>query len=204
MTGAVVVIVPLTVAAAAVGGQRWPLPDRVFEGWQVAAVPALLSALLAAITAICLVSATVFTMRVTRLRLTEPAGLAWLGVVLMTAAALAWYALVMAANGGRANFGPYIPVLDWAFTSVPALLAGRLTARRGSAVAALAALGTGVVTLPLYALGVALLGSRDPFAGYLWQPLWAALAFGALPLVVAVVVSWHWGGTNARRVAASG
>ena len=194
-----VVIVSLTVAAAAVGGRRWPLPDRVVGGWQVEAVPASLAALLATTSAVCLVLASVLTLRVTRLRPIEPAGLAWLGVVLVTAGALAWYALVMAANGGSANFGPYIPVLDWGFTSVPAFLAGRLTARRGSAVAALAAVGTAVVTLPLYALGVALLGSRDPFAAYLWQPLWAAFAFGAVPLILAVVVSWHWGQRQERR-----
>lgn len=199
LVGAVVVTVPLTVAAAAVGGRRWPLPRYVAEGWQVAAVPVDLAALLAVSIAVCLVAATAFTLRVTRLRLPEPAGIAWLGVVLGAAAFLGWYALLLAANGGRADFGPYIPALDWTFTAVPALAAGGLTARRGPAVATLAAAGTGVLTLPLYTLGIALLGSRDPFAAYLWSPLWAGFAVGALPLVVAAVLSWGWGHRRSAR-----
>jgi hypothetical protein len=172
----------------------------VFGGWQVAAVPPTLTALLAVSTLVCLVVTTVLTLRSARLRLSEPVGLAWLLIVLAAAAALIFNALVFAADASYES-GPVIPVLHWVFTLVPALLAGAVTARRGTATATAAALGTGVVTMPLFALGWALLWSRDPFTTPL-APLWNTLVLGGVPLVIAVAAARGRGRTREWRAGA--
>jgi hypothetical protein len=146
VTGAT--IAGLTVAAVLVGARPWALPDRVFDGWQVANVPGTLVALLAASTLLCLAAGTVVMLRGTRSRLAEPPALAWLLIVVVAAGALVFNALVLAADASYVA-GPAIPVFHWLFTLVPGLLAGALLASRGAAAATAAALATGAVTVPL-------------------------------------------------------
>jgi hypothetical protein len=155
-------IAVLTLAASVVGSLDWPLPERVYGGWQVGAVPGALTALLAISTGVCVVVAAL-TVHDARVPLGSPAGLVWLGIVLAAAAALVFNALVLAADADE-NVGALIPIFHWAFTLVPGLLAGVALSRRGGAATTAAALGTGVVTLPLFALGFALFASREPFA----------------------------------------
>lgn len=81
---------------------------------------------------------------------------------MVAAGALVFNALVLAADASQ-EAGPVIPVFHWQFTLVPALLAGAVGATRGAAAATAAALGSGVVTLPLFPLGWALMASRFPF-----------------------------------------
>ncbi|MET0765621.1 MAG: hypothetical protein ABWY29_12205 [Blastococcus sp.] len=195
------VIAVLTVAATMLGLHEWAQPERVFGGWQVAEVPATLAAMLAGSTVVCLVAATALTVRTPRLRLGEPAGLAWLGIVVAAAAALVVNALVLAADASDES-GPVIPVLHWLFTLVPALLAGAAAAPRGAAVAGKAALGTGVVTVPLFALGWALLASRQTFPDDVLGVLWTTVVLGAGPLALGFSIARNLGQTREWRAAA--
>jgi hypothetical protein len=119
------------------------------------------------------------------MRWTDPAALGWLGIAVAAAAALVVNALVSAAES-RAPVGAVIPVLHWLFTLVPALLAGAVTVRRGGAAPGVAALGTGVVTVPLFGLGWAQLVSREYSPDALTGSLWTTALLGALPLAVGV------------------
>jgi len=194
------VMAVLTVAAVVGGAREWALPDRVFGGWQVADVPGSLVALLTVATAICLGTASVVTVRTLGLRLREPAGLAWLAIVVLAAGALAFNALVLAADSAVV-IGAIIPVLHWAFTLVPALLAGALFARRGAAAATAAALGTGLATLPLFALGWALFYSPEPFLTTVASSLWITAILGAVPLILGVLAVRNWGRSREWRAA---
>ena len=194
--------VGLTVAAAGVGSLPWALPERVFGGWQVADVPASLAALLAVSTALCLITGTALVLRGARLRLAEPAGLTWLAIVVVAAGALVFNALVLAADASQ-EAGPVIPVFHWLFTLVPALLAGAVGATRGAAAATAAALGSGVVTLPLFTLGWALMASRFPFPSEVLAPLWNSLLLGVVPLLIGVAVAQGWGRTREWRRSAA-
>jgi hypothetical protein len=140
LTVTVAVIAVLTVAATVVGTLEWPLPERVSGGWQIADIPTSLIALLTVSTLICLLAATALTVRSPGLRLGEPAALGWLLIALSAAGALVFNALVLAADAAVV-VGALIPVFHWLFTLVPALLAGAVAARRGSAAATAAAHG---------------------------------------------------------------
>jgi hypothetical protein len=194
-------IVVLTLAASVVGTLDWPLPERVYGGWQVAAVPWALVALLVAGTAVCLLVATALTVRDARLPLGSPAGLTWLGIVLAAAAALVFNALVLAADADE-MVGVIIPIFHWAFTLVPGLLAGALLFRRGAAVAQAATLGTGVVTVPLFALGFALFFSPESPPDAVPSTLWITAILGAVPLLVAVASATGWGRSEEWRASA--
>jgi hypothetical protein len=200
LTVTVAVIAVLTVVAAVVGTLEWPLPERVSGGWQIADVPTSLIALLTVSTLICLLAATALTVRSARLRLGEPAALGWLLIVLAATGALVFNALVLAADAAVV-VGAVIPVLHWLFTLVPALLAGAVAARRGSAAATAAALGTGVVTVPLFALGWALFLSRESFLMGVLNALWNTGLLGVLPLVIGVAIARNVGRTREWRAA---
>ncbi|UOY01999.1 hypothetical protein [Blastococcus sp. PRF04-17] len=197
------VIAVLCVAAAAVGGLDWPLPDRVVGGPQVAAVPTSLAVLLAVSTVLCLVVASWWTARIFGLRLRTPAGLAWLGIVVAAALVLAFNALLLAAYAGVV-VGAIIPVFHWLFTPVPALLAGAVSMRRGAAAATTAAVSTGMVTLPLFGLGWALFHSPDGLAGAAASALWSTAILGVAPLGLAVLVAGGWGRRYEWRAAEAG
>jgi len=150
----------LTVAAAAVGQWDWAVPERVLSGWQVSAVPHSLTAMLVLTSLTCLLAGAGTTLHDGRLRLRDPAFVGWLVVV-----------------------------LHWAFTFVPALLAGLAAHARPPATALASALGTGVVTVPLLALGFSLFASREPFATGLAGSLWTTVVLGLLPLALAALVA---------------
>jgi hypothetical protein len=192
LLGTVGVIAVLTLLAVVVGARPWAPPGRVSSGWQVAEVPGSLAALLAVGTVVCLVTATGVTFRTTELRLGEPAGAAWLAIAGAAAGALVWNALVLAADADYV-VGALIPVLHWAFSLLPALLAGAVTARRESAAAGAAALGTGIVTLPLFALGFALFSSRESFLVTVGSSLWITAVLGVLPLLIGTALARGWG-----------
>jgi hypothetical protein len=195
LTATLAAIAVLTLVATVVGVRNWAQPERVFGGWQVADVPMTLAVLLAVSTLVCLVVATARTVRTARLRLGEPAGLAWLLLVVVAAGALVFNALVMAADASS-DSGPVIPVFHWLCTLVPALLAGAVAAPRGAAAATAAALGTGVVTVPLFALGWALLASREPFPRDVLGVLWSTVILGAAPLALGSAVARNLGRTR--------
>jgi hypothetical protein len=170
-----------------VGQRDWAVPERVLSGWQVAAVPPSLTALLLVATAGCVVVGAGTTLRDGDLRPRDPAFLVWLVLVLAAAAALVWNALVLAAD---AEFvvGALIPVFHWAFTFVPALLAGVAARERRPQTALAVALGTGVVTVPLLGLGFSLFASRESFADGLGGSLWTTAILGGVPLVLAALI----------------
>jgi hypothetical protein len=153
-------------------------------------------------TVVCLLVATALVVRDARVRLGSPAGLTWLGIVLAAAAALVFNALVLAADADE-TVGAIIPIFHWAFTLVPGLLAGAALVRHGAAAAAAGALGSGVVTTPLFALGFALFWSREPLGDAVASTLWITAILGGIPLLVAVATAAGWGRTREWRLAAS-
>jgi hypothetical protein len=177
------------------------VPERVYGGWQVAAVPGSLTALLVVSTLVCLLVATVVTVRDGGIEPRTPSGLAWLAIVLVSAGALVFNALVLAADASEV-VGAIIPIFHWAFTLVPALLAGAVTYRREAAAAGTAALGTGLVTLPLFALGWALLYSVEPGIGAIGSTLWITAILGAIPLLIGVATAGGWGRRHEWRATA--
>ena len=177
----------------------WAVPRRVYAGWQVAEVPGSLWLLLAVAVAVPLAAALALMRRSLALDVRGPALWRWLVIVLLAVGALVVNALVMAADSA-VDAGPPIPIFHWAFTAVTALLAGGAVAantdRPGTGT--IAATASGVVTLPLFALGWALYSSRSA------DPLLAAgsltVALGVVPLLIAVaMVAARRGVAGARR-----
>jgi len=185
------VAIVLTVVMSAVGALGWPTPARTSSGWQVADVPpGLLVLLLAAglaCPALAAVLARPWTWRA------PGAAAVWAVLVALSVFAGVWNDLYYAALSQQ--LGPVIPVFDWLFTSVPALLAALLTRSRGRALQLRAALGTAVVSLPLLALGAALYSAPDGFASGFGAGLSSAAFFGVLPLVVVLALT---AGTDRR------
>jgi hypothetical protein len=60
-----------------------------------------------------------------------------------------------------------------------------------------------VVTVPLFALGWALLASRDPFPLGVLGALWNAAVLGVGPLLVAFAAARGWGRTQEWRSTAA-
>jgi hypothetical protein len=181
-----VTVATLSAAALAGGSRRWPLPERISDGWRVTAVPASLAVFLAAVAVCCLGLAAALTLDA----LTgagRAATVVWWVVVLAAAAGSAWHALLLAAQARAGE--PVVPVLDWALPLVPALVAGCAGIGAGARGALVAALGTGVVSLPLTALGWALYGSRGSATAF-GAPVTLTVWLGALPLVFAAALAW--------------
>lgn len=185
-----VATVVLSLVATMLGLLPWPQPVWVpASTWLMIDVPGLLWAFVLSITLTCLGTAVVLLRRETGLRLRDPVFLAWLGLVMVAAAALVWNALYAAALSNRV-FGAIIPIFHWLFTLTPAVLAGVLFNRRGRRARWAAALGTGVVTLPLFALSWALLSGPDGVS----LPVIASLLqntgiLGVAPLVAGVALA---------------
>lgn len=182
-----VAIAVLTLCAALVGLRSWPKPARTASGWQVAEVAGGLWTLLAvAATALLLITYAV-SKRDAGLQLRDPITWVWGALILLSAGALAWNSLYLAALSATES-GPVIPVFHWLFTFAPALLAGWLFSRRSWFARRAAALGTGVVTVPLLALGWSLLDSSGlSFAG-VGRTLWTTALLGVVPLAGAVAL----------------
>lgn len=181
-------IAVLTVGAVLLGQRDWAVPERVLRGWQVADVPSSLTVLLVAVTAVCLGAGAWAVRHDARLSPRDPAFAGWAVVSLLAAAALVWNALVMAADA-EFETGALIPVFHWMFTFVPALLAGLAARARGADRAVAAALGTGVVTVPLLALGWSLIASRESLSAGIGNGLWSTAVFGIAPLAIAAAIS---------------
>ena len=106
---------------------------------------------------------------------------------------LAWNGLYTAALSATEP-GPVIPVFHWLFTFAPALLAAALFIRRGRRERRAAALGTGVVTVPLLALSWALLDSSGLSLGSVGRAVYDTAVFGIVPLALAVALAGAIGG----------
>jgi hypothetical protein len=184
--GIAVAAAVLTVAATGVGTLvEWPSPVRTTAGWQVADVPAATVGLVLCAAVLCLGVAGV---------LARPRSLpgrlvpvTWWLLALASAFALAWNALYSAALADQVG-GAVIPVFHWLFTFVPALVVGLGTRSAGARTQLRATLGTAVVTLPLFALGWALLASPGGAVAFLGA-LYDTAVLGVVPLVVAVAAT---------------
>ncbi len=188
----------LTLGATVVGQLDWAVPERVLGGWQVAGVPASLTALVLITAGICGAVGAATTLHDAGLRFSDPAFVVWLVIVLLGAAALVWNALVLAADAAVV-VGALIPVFHWAFTFVPALGAGLAARTRKPATALAAALGTGVVTVPMFALGFSLFASREPFVPGVGATLRITAVLGVLPLALAALIAKNLSGNREQR-----
>jgi hypothetical protein len=171
----------LTVVLALLGRQPWQLPGRGAGG--VTDVPQSLLSFLLLCAALCVWCAG---------RLVRPAR------TLRPAAAQLWWALVagsalvsVAAALSLASFAgsgqrPGDLLLRCAVPLVPAVLAGFLAGGAGRAARVRAALGTGVVTVPLTALGWALLSSSPRATADLGDVLAQTGLAAVAPLLLAV------------------
>ncbi|MGY1651726.1 hypothetical protein [Geodermatophilus sp. SYSU D01119] len=182
----------LTAAAAVAGLHRWPRPEWAQDSpWLVADVPAALWVLSAGATVAGAVVGAL-TVRGALRTAGRIAAAVWLVVVLAAAAALTWNALYAAALSDVGT-GAVIPVFHWLFTLAPAVLAGWGAPRADAGVRRALAVGTGVVTVPLSALGWALLAGPAPSG--LPGVLWTTVLLGAAPLAAgAVLVARRDGG----------
>jgi hypothetical protein len=180
-----VAVVVLGLGGTALGAVPGPRPRWTGAGgWMVDSVPGPLWALTVGTTGLCAVGGLVLVRRAARLRWTDPVLAGWLLVVLGAGAGLLWRSLYDASLS-TIEFGALIPVLDWAFTLVPAVLAGVVGVRRGRDARIALALGTGLVTLPAYALGTALVVAGGGVGA----------ALGALPMVATLGLGPLAGGT---------
>jgi hypothetical protein len=172
-------IAGLTVLLALLGSQPWQLPTR--DGG-VSGVPSSLLTFLLLCAAVCVWAAGRLVRPERLLRSASAARVWWLlvagaSVVSVTAAlSLASYA-DSGSRPGELAARCMLPV-------VPAVLAGVLARSDGRAARIRAALGTGVVTLPLTGLGWALLASGS--AATLSDALGMTLLSGVAPLAFAV------------------
>ena len=179
--GTVAVGAGLTVLLVLLARQPWQLPGRD-AGW-VTDVPQSLVTFLLMCTLLCVWAAG---------RLTRPAQL------LGSAGARLWWALLagaalvtVAADLSLASFAgtgqrPTDTLLRCLVPVVPAVLAGALASRAGRAARVRLALGTGLVTVPLAAVGWALLSSSARATAGVADVLAMTGVAAAAPLAVAV------------------
>ncbi|MFW3171148.1 hypothetical protein [Geodermatophilus sp. CPCC 206100] len=195
----IVATVVLALVATMLGLLPWPQPVWVRTSrWLVDDVPAPLWTFLLVTTLTCLGTAVVLLRRETGLGPRNPVFWAWLTLVVVAAAALVWNALYAAALSNRVS-GAIIPIFHWLFTSTPAFLAGWLFAGRGRRAGWAGALGTGVVTLPLFALSWALLIGPEGFSlAGIAGLLHITGILGVAPLIAAVALAGVLGGGAVR------
>jgi hypothetical protein len=172
----------LTVLLALLGRQSWQLPQRDASG--MSAVPQSLVTFLLLSAALCLWAAGRLVRPAETLRSAGAAHLWW---VLVAGAAL----VSLAADLSLASFAgtgqrPTDLLVRCAVPVVPAVAAGVLAAEAGRAARIRAALGTGLVTLPLGALGWALLSSSVRSTAGLGDVLAMTGLAGVVPLALAV------------------
>jgi hypothetical protein len=172
----------LGLGAALLGTLGWAVPRRTTSGWQVADVPAELLAVLVGTAVVCAAVAAPLTRPA---RLGPAVAATWWVMAAAAVSALVWDDLYLASLRGE---GGIIPVLDWAFTFVPALVVGLVARRRGPAAHLRATLGIAVLTLPLSAFGWAVT-SDEGTAVALAGAVWSAGLLGAVPLAVAVLLT---------------
>jgi hypothetical protein len=110
----------------------------------------------------------------------------WWVMAVTSVLAQVWNDLYFAA---LADTGCIIPIFDWLFTFVPALVVGLVARRHGPAVHLRATIGIGVVTLPMLALGWGLAAQAGTLSHALAGGLYTSAFFGVLPLLVAVAIT---------------
>jgi hypothetical protein len=172
----------LAVVLALLAGQRWQLPGRAAGA--VADVPQSLVCFLLVCAGACLWAAGKATRPADTFRSPTSAHLWW---VLTAGAAVVSIAadLSLAADAG-AQLQPTALLVRWLVPCVPAVLAGVLARRDGRAARVRAALGTGAVTLPLFAVGWALYASPGGVALAPADVVSMVLLAGATPFALAV------------------
>lgn len=163
----IVATLALTLLVTGVGLLPWPRPALSHTSvWMVSDVPGPLWALVLGL-------------------------LGWAALMLVTSGALVWNALYAAALS-TTSFGPIIPIFHSLFSFGPAVLAGGLFTRRGRRARLAAALGTGVVTVPLFQLFAILLIPRDPVLTLLGS-LTLTSVLAVAPFVGAVAIAGAMG-----------
>ena len=172
----------LAVVLGMLSGQRWQLPGRVAGA--VADVPQSLVCFLLVCAAACLWAAGKATRPAETFRSPTSAQLWW--ALTAGAAAVSIAAdLSLAADAG-AHLQPTALLARWLVPFVPAVLAGVLARRDGRAARVRAALGTGAVTLPLFAVGWALYASPGGVALATADVVSTVLMAGVAPFALAV------------------
>lgn len=200
LLGSTAAIVALTALATLIGAYPWPRPDRAMTSfWQVADVPAALWGLLLAAALVCVAAAVALIARGPVLGAHRPLVVAWVGLLVVAAAALVWHSLYTAALSAT-SYGALIPIFGWLFTFVPALLAAALFGRRNRWVRWVASLGTGVVTVPLFHLSWVLLIPLDRPPEALLYSLDLTVTLGVIPLVIGVLLAGAVAERPAERV----
>lgn len=179
---AVVVIAVLIAVLALLGTQPWSLPLRA--GGAVTGVPQSLVTFLLICTGGCLWAAGRVTRPAEVLGSAREVRVWW--VLVVAAALVSLTAAVSLASYAGVGDAPEDLLVRWAVPVVPALLAGVLAWPHGRATRIRAALGTGVVTLPLFALGWALTASPAGSSAGLPDALAMTFLAGVSPFALAV------------------
>jgi hypothetical protein len=178
----VAVTAALTVVLALLARQPWPLPSR--GAGAVSGVPQSLLTFLLLGAALCawLAGRLVRPRRTLR---SAPAVHLWWSLVTGSALVSVAAALSLASFAGTED-RPSDLLARCAVPVVPAVLAGVLAADAGRSARIRAALGTGLVTVPLGALGWALLSSPDPSVAGFGDVLSMTALAAVAPLALAV------------------
>jgi hypothetical protein len=145
----------LAVVLGLLAGQPWPLPGRTAGA--VSDVPQSLVCFLLVCAGACLWAAGKATRPAETFR-SRSSAMLWWGVAAGAAVVSVAADLSLAADAG-AHLQPTALLARWLVPVVPAVLAGVLARRDGRGARVRAALGTGAVTLPLFAVGWALYAS---------------------------------------------
>jgi hypothetical protein len=174
--------IALAVVLGLLAGQPWALPSRVAGA--VTAVPQSLVTFLLVCAGVCLWAAGRATRPAATFRSATSAQLWWVTVV-GTAVVSVAADLSLAASGG-AGERPADLLARWLVAAVPAVVAGALARRDGRAARLRAALGTGVVSLPLFAVGWALYASPVGVALATADVVSMVLLAGVTPFVLAI------------------
>ncbi|MCZ2828083.1 hypothetical protein O2W14_04445 [Modestobacter sp. VKM Ac-2986] len=174
----------LTVLAAVVGALGWPSPARTTSGWQVADVPPSLLALLAGAGALCLGVAAVLTRP---WQLPAPVAVGWWLVGLLAVLLHGWDSAHLAALADP-DGGAVIPVFNWLFTALPALVVGLIARPAGRPAQLRAVLGTAVVGVPLTALSWSLYAAPEGLLPAALGSLWPTAVLGAAPVAAVLAL----------------
>ncbi|WP_156036500.1 hypothetical protein [Blastococcus sp. URHD0036] len=190
-------ITALGSAATILGLLQWPSPVWAGSagGWLIEDVPAALWVFVLAMTVACMATAVILTWRSSSLRLRGVAFWLWLVLTVLAAAALIWNALYSAALSTIA-FGAIIPIFHWLFTFVPAVVAGLIFGGHDGRARTSAALNTGVVTVPLFAMSWALLASDGLSLAGVAGVFLITVRLGVAPLAVGVIFARALGGDS--------
>ena len=182
VAGLLAALAAMTVVLVLLGRQEWQLPGRDATG--ITDVPQSLVTFLLVCAGLCLWVAGRLVRPTETLR-SSTAGQLWWALVAGAALVSLAAAVSLASFAGTAQ-RPADLVVRCAVPLVPALLAGFLARDAGRTARVRAALGTGLVTVPLTALGWALLSSSAWSSAGLGDVLAMTGIGAAVPLAAAV------------------